>query len=37
MILKISMDVSGMKILARPVPMRISPGNLPNQLNSHGA
>ncbi len=32
-----SMDVMGMIILRRSVSIRISPGNLPNQLISQGA
>ena len=33
----ITMDVIGMKILARTVSIRKSPGNFPNQFNNHGA
>ena len=31
------MDVMGINILLRSVSIRISPGNLPNQLKSQGA
>jgi len=32
-----NMDVMGINILLRSVSIRISPGNLPNQLKSQGA
>ena len=36
-ILIITIDVIGIKILVRSVSMRMSPGNLPNQFISQGA
>ncbi len=32
-----SMEVIGKNILVSPLSLKISPGNLPNQLNIHGA
>mgnify|MGYP001819478126 FL=1 len=37
MMLTIIIDVMGIKILLRPLSIRISPGSLPNQFSNQGA
>jgi len=37
MMLTMIIDVMGMKILLRPLSIRISPGSLPNQFSNQGA